>query len=107
MKLCYSWQNNVEEAKYQMVAGVKYRLTINIYTTDCPEGSPSAEDETTCLLTHTQNCVVHVWARLESDGDRYEIVDPQPSCTAKGRLLGKMLLICIAYVSNYFLFKAS
>ena len=79
-------QNNVQDAKYQMVAGVKYRLTINIYTTNCPEGSPSAEDEAFCRPTHTQQCVVHVLARLESDGGGYEIIDPQPSCTTKERI---------------------
>ena len=95
------------DAREQLVAGMKYYLTIVIHTTDCPEGSPSAEDESTCLATHSQNCVVHVWARLESDGGGHLIVDPQPSCTDKGRLLGKNVINLNCFVSNYFLFKDS
>ena len=98
-------QFKVIEAKEQMVAGMKYYLTIEIHTTACPEGSPSAEDEAACRATHTQRCLVHVVARLHSDGGGHEIVDPQPSCTAKQTLPGKIILIFLVYVlkSDYVL----
>ena len=100
-------QLRVVDAKEQLVAGTKYYLTIVIHTTDCPEGSPSAEYESTCLATHTQNCVVHVLARLESDGGGHLIVDPQPSCTAKGRLLGKNVINLHCVRSNSFALKVA
>ena len=95
------------DAREQLVAGTKYYLTIVIDTTDCPEGSPSAEDESTCLATHTQSCVVHVWARLESDGGGHLVVDPPPSCTEKWRLDGKHVtnLHCVRF--KFFRFKGS
>ena len=49
-----SVQNTVVDAKQQVMSGTMYYLTIEIHTTDCLEGSPSAEDEAACQSTSTQ-----------------------------------------------------
>ena len=91
-------QFRVIDAKKQLVGGTLYYLTIEIHTTACPEGSPSAEDKAACRATHTQRCDVNVLELLWSDGGGHEIVDPQPPCNAKQALPGKMILIFLVSV---------
>ena len=91
-------QDSVEDVKSKVISGVLYNLTLRVHTTACPEGSPDAEDRAACRATHTQRCDVHVLELLWSDGGGHEIVDPQPSCTAKEALPGKMISIFLVSV---------
>ena len=74
-------QDSVEDVKYAVVSGLRYNLTLRVHTTDCPEGSPSAEDRAACRATHTQRCRVQVWAHWWEE-DRHEIT-VDPSCTTE------------------------
>jgi len=73
----------IVSAERQIVAGIKYRVTINVHTTDCRAGP--AVDLSTCASTHTQQCVMQVFHRAW--GPDAGMRDGGSQCSAKTALL--------------------